>query len=460
MRAVASALDMADKVNTLSLLEDFPTRKDAYRIDKTTCEILRASWPLVQTCIPLAVQEYLVQASKTTRVAPIVAEHKDKILQFETSHLENIFRAEFDHAYVDSCVTTAAAERAVGLGARTRVVTTNYFLKILGDSFSRKHLFSSKISAFTNAFARTLLFDLANCMIVHDDLMKKDTEIRLIKIDQAINDFNQTIGGVVAAIKQVSGSLVSTSDIMQELSIATQDSMRTALLASSNTTSGIKATAVATDQISSSIQGIQVQTSRSLTVAQSAVDAAEKTNLSIKLLAESVDKIGSIVGVISEVASQTNLLALNATIEAARAGGAGKGFAVVASEVKALAAQTSLATGDISKQIANIQHATKGSEYEITAIGETIRELMAAASITATAVYEQEMATGEIVASAQAAVSATQHAEEELRGLEKIASNGLSASESVLDLTKRLSFGAIDLEQSVEAFFARVRAAQ
>ena len=58
-----------------------------------------------------------------------------------------------------------------------------------------------------------------------------------------------------------------------------------------------------------------------------------------------VDKISR---QIDAIASQTNLLALNATIEAARAGDAGRGFAVVAGEVKALANQTSSATGEIS----------------------------------------------------------------------------------------------------------------
>ncbi|MGV8936052.1 MAG: methyl-accepting chemotaxis protein [Allorhizobium sp.] len=57
-----------------------------------------------------------------------------------------------------------------------------------------------------------------------------------------------------------------------------------------------------------------------------------------------VDKVAEEIGAI---ARQTNLLALNAAIEAARAGEAGRGFAVVAAEVRALALQTSKATGSI-----------------------------------------------------------------------------------------------------------------
>ena len=66
---------------------------------------------------------------------------------------------------------------------------------------------------------------------------------------------------------------------------------------------------------------------------------AEQTSNIAKTPASAANRIGDIVGPISNVARQTDLLALNATIEAARAGAAGKGFAVVAPEVKALAGQ-------------------------------------------------------------------------------------------------------------------------
>jgi methyl-accepting chemotaxis protein len=118
-------------------------------------------------------------------------------------------------------------------------------------------------------------------------------------------------------------------------------------------------------------------------------------------LTDSAEKIGSVVGVINEIAAQINLLALNATIEAARAGESGKGFAVVASEVKNLAGQTTSATRQIEEQIGLIQQTAGNTAGVITQIGNTITEMNRISASIAAAVEEQGMATQEIARNVQ-----------------------------------------------------------
>lgn len=109
----------------------------------------------------------------------------------------------------------------------------------------------------------------------------------------------------------------------------------------------------------------------------------------ISVLNDRSAQIGSIVGVIDEIAAGTNLLALNASIEAARVGEHGRGFAVVAGEVRRLAERTTEATQQVSTLVKGVQeeahsvaqdieaactHATAGADA-VTVLSQTFEQI-------------------------------------------------------------------------------------
>ena len=211
--------------------------------------------------------------------------------------------------------------------------------------------------------------------------------------------------------------------------------------------------------MASSITEIGRQVQESARIATEAVDQARTTNDRVGELSKAAARIGAVVELINTIAEQTNLLALNATIEAARAGDAGRGFAVVASEVKALAEQTSKATGEIGQQITGIQAATQESVGAIQAISTTIEKLSEISSTIASAVEEQGAATQEISRNVQQAARGTQQVSSNITDVQRGAGETGSASSQVLSSAQSLSSDSNRLKHEVSKFLNSVRAA-
>jgi len=199
-----------------------------------------------------------------------------------------------------------------------------------------------------------------------------------LKRAEAQTEVNTGLSGVASAIN-------STSEQATAAAAA-------AIEASTN----VNAVAAGSSQLSSSVTEINNQVVKALAISNEAVEQANQAAGTISSLVEDAKKIGSVIDLISSIASQTNLLALNATIEAARAGEAGRGFAVVAGEVKGLAAQTAKATGDISAHIMTVQASSQMAQTAIEAISSTIENINGISVSISAAVEEQAAVTSDM----------------------------------------------------------------
>ena len=168
----------------------------------------------------------------------------------------------------------------------------------------------------------------------------------------------------------------------------------------------------------------------------------QETSKRIKRLGESSQEIGSIVELINDIAEQTNILSLNAAIQAASAGEAGRGFAVVADEVQRLAERATNATKRIESLVQTIQSDTNEA---VNSMEQTTAEVVAGARLAedaGLALGEIETVSGDLSkliqdishASKQQSISAT------------------SITETMSDIqetTKQTSVGAVQTADSI-----------
>jgi methyl-accepting chemotaxis protein len=278
-------------------------------------------------------------------------------------------------------------------------------------------------------------------------------------MNKMADEFEAGIQGIVQTVSAAVTQLQATARSMSVTADETSRQSTAATTSSEQASMNVETVASATEELSVSISEIGRQVGESTRIAAQAVRETELTNGQIQTLADAAQKIGDVVQLISEIAGQTNLLALNATIEAARAGDAGRGFAVVASEVKSLASQTAKATEEISSKIAEMQSATGQAVGAVKTIGTTIGRVSEIATAIASAVEEQGAATKDISLNVQQASVGTREVSSNFAGLAKAASDTGAASSHVLGAAAELAKQSEALNQQVERFIAKVRAA-
>jgi len=273
------------------------------------------------------------------------------------------------------------------------------------------------------------------------------------------DDFDASVGGIVETVSSASAELNSTAQSMASISEETSSQATAVAAASEEASANVQTVASATEEMTASISEINTQVAQASEVSKQAVENVAKTTRQMDELAQTADKVGEVVSMISDIAEQTNLLALNATIESARAGEAGKGFAVVASEVKALANETAKATEDIAEHIQKIQTATKGAVISIDDIGTVVKQLEETSTAIAAAMEEQGATTQEISRNVQEAATGTQEVTSSIAGVTQASQEAGAASGEVTTAAGELSQQSELMKSEVEKFLKQVRAA-
>jgi methyl-accepting chemotaxis protein len=278
-------------------------------------------------------------------------------------------------------------------------------------------------------------------------------------MNKTADAFQNKVGGLVSMLSSGATELEATARAMAATATRTNGQATTVEAAAEEASVGVSTVAAAAEELTASISEISRQVAQSSKITGRAVADAQRTDVIVRALAEGAEKIGHVIGLITNIAGQTNLLALNATIEAARAGDAGKGFAVVASEVKSLANQTAKATEEIGAQIAQIQSATKEAVEAIRGITGTIEEVSSISISIAAAVEEQGAATAEIARNVQQTAQSAYDVTTNIGGVSQAATETGAAASQVLSAAGDLSRQAEQLTSEVARFIAEVRAA-
>ncbi len=216
------------------------------------------------------------------------------------------------------------------------------------------------------------------------------------ELEALARDFNQSVSGQLETVSRAASGLHDAAAMLTNSAARTSHRSQSVEGSAQQAQHNAGIVASAAEELAVSCREIAHQIERSSAATEHLVGQAQRARNLVDELTNVVVGTGQVIELINTVAGQTNLLALNATIEAARAGDAGKGFAVVAQEVKALAAQTSRATGDITERIEAVHRSARDATAIIQQMADLVHDVDSTSSAIAAAVTEQVAATEEI----------------------------------------------------------------
>jgi methyl-accepting chemotaxis protein len=313
-------------------------------------------------------------------------------------------------------------------------------------------------------------------LVIQGDL---SGSLRAGSTDSALTPLIAGIGQVMETLKKFvtetreAAMQLSTSSA-EVLAAATQNESSTSAQASAihETTATMEELKGASHQIAENAQMVAAIAEQTLSGAKQGEGAikafmgsmekvrhnAVEVDDAIAKLSKRVERIGTVVEVIDEIADRSDLLALNAALEGAKAGEAGRGFSIVAAEMRRLAENVLESTKEIKNLITEIREAThaakeasdgnkrEASEGEklggnamasVSGILSGIQETSDAARVIHLATQQQRTATEQVVQSMSEIEEVTRQAQAGSKQATGAASELTKLAERLAELVKR-----------------------
>ena len=202
---------------------------------------------------------------------------------------------------------------------------------------------------------------------------------------------------IAQGAEKQTATVEQTSAIIQQLSSSTQQvTSRT-----QSQDSSMQQIRTLVEAMNKAMQEIAVNARQVAGSAEQAAGEAREGGDSIKQsiqamaqISDRSEKVGEIIGVITDISDQINLLALNAAIEAARAGEQGRGFAVVAEGITKLADRSQEATREVAEVIKDTMRVVKKGTEVSDKASEAIQKINVSVESVSGLIQEISDSTG------------------------------------------------------------------